>query len=112
MLTPYKRGTTWWAKGRVEYNRRPISGYIRESTGASDEAGARDWIAEREDRERRRHLLGEEERPLTFAAAVLMYGAAPTMARYLKPLVQELGPIRCDRITAGMIRDLGPKLYP
>jgi integrase len=34
------------------------------------------------------------------------------MARYLKPLVRELGPLRCDRITPGMIRELGPKLYP
>src|SRR5690348_12660578 len=47
MLKPYRRGSTWWAKGRVEYNGRPVTGYIRESTGASDEAGARDWIAER-----------------------------------------------------------------
>lgn len=112
MLRAYRRGATWWAKGRVEYNGRPISGYIRESTGAFDETGARDWIAEREDRERRRHLIGEEEQPLTFAAAVMMYQATPLMARYLKPLVRELGPIRCDRITPGMIRDLGPKLYP
>ncbi len=112
MLKPYRRGATWWAKGRVEYNGRPISGYLRESTGASDEAGARDWIAEREDRERRRHLIGEEEQPLTFAAAVMDYQATPMMARYLKPIVRELGPLRCDRITPGMIRDLGTKLYP
>lgn len=112
MLKPYRRGSTWWAKGRVEYNGRPISGYLRESTGASDEAGARDWITEREDRERRRHLIGEEEQPLTFNAAVMMYAAKPMEARYLKPLVRELGPLRCDRITPGMIRDLGSKLYP
>jgi hypothetical protein len=112
MLTPYLRGATWWVKGRVEYNGRPISAYLRESTGASDEAGARDWIVAREDQERRRHLIGEEEQPLTFAAAVMMYQPTPMMARYLKPLLRELGPMRCDRITAGMIRDLGPKLYP
>lgn len=112
MLEPYRRGATWWAKGRVDYNGRPITGYIRESTGASDEAGARDWIAEREERERRRHLIGEEEQPLTFAAAVLMYDATPEMAKHLKPLVVELGNMRCDRITPGMIRDLGAKLYP
>lgn len=112
MLKPYRRGATWWAKGRVEYNGRAITGYIRESTGASDEAGARDWIAEREERERRRYLIGEEEQPLTFAGAVMLYEPSPMMARYLKPIVRELGPVRCDRITAGMIRDLGPKLYP
>lgn len=112
MLKPYCRGSTWWAKGRVEYNGRAITGYIRESTGASDEAGARDWIAEREERERRRHLIGEEDEALSFAGAVMMYDATPEMAKHLKPLVRELGPMRCDRITAGMIRDLGAKLYP
>jgi hypothetical protein len=112
MLKPYLRGATWWAKGRVEYNRRPITGYLRESTGASDEAGARDWIAEREEQERRRYLLGEEERPLTFLDAVLLYTATPEMAKHLKPVLKEIGHLRCDRITPGMIRDLGPKLYP
>jgi integrase len=112
MLTPYLRGSTWWVKGRVEYNGRAIGGYIRESTGASDETGARDWIAEKENREHRRHLLGEEDQPLTFAGAVMMYQPTPMMARYLKQLLRELGPLRCDRITPGMIRDLGPKLYP
>jgi integrase len=112
MLTPYLRGSTWWVKGRVEYNGRPITGYLRESTGALDEGGARDWIAEREDRERRRHLIGEEGTPLTFAGAVEMYEPTPMMARYLVPILGELGNVRVDRITAGLIRDLGPKLYP
>lgn len=115
MLTPYLRGAIWWAKGRVEYNGRPIGGYVRESTGASDERGARDWIAEREDSERRRHLLGEQaaERPLTFNAALLLYEPPePTIARYLIPLQRELGPLACKDITPKMIRDLGPKLYP
>jgi integrase len=112
MLTPYLRGSTWWVKGRVEYNGRPITGYIRESTGALDESGARDWITEREDRECRRLLLGEEERPLTFNDALLLYNPTPQMAAYLIPLAQELGEVRLDRITPGMIRDLGPKLYP
>lgn len=112
MLTPYLRGATWWAKGRIEYNGRAITGYLRESTGASDEAGARDWITEREEQERRRHLIGEEERPLSFADAVMLYDAEPTMARYLKPLVIELGGIPCAKITPQMVKDLGPKLYP
>lgn len=62
-LEAYERGKVWWAKGRVEYNGRPVTGYIRESTGASDESGAKDWISEREERERRRYLLGEEAHP-------------------------------------------------
>lgn len=112
MLKPYRRGATWWAKGRVDYNGRPITGYIRESTGASSEGGARDWIAEREDRERRRHLIGEEERPLTFNDALLLYDPTPEMAKHLIPIAAELGEMRVDRITPGMIRALGPKLYP
>lgn len=111
-LEPYLRGATWWAKGRVDYNGRPISDYIRESTGASDESGARDWIAEREDRERRRHLVGEEERPLTFADAVTLYDPTPDMAKHLIPIVQEIGEVRVRDITAATIRDLGKKLYP
>jgi hypothetical protein len=112
MLTPYLRGATWWVKGRIEYNGRPITGYLRESTGASDERGARDWITEREERECRRFLIGEEERPLTFNDALLFYSPTPEMAKHLIPLQAELGPLRVDRITPGMIRDLGPKLYP
>ena len=111
-LVPYRRGEVWWAKGRVEYNGRAISGYIRESTGASEESGARDWISEREDRERRRHLVGEEERPLTFNDALLLYTPTPAMAKHLIPIAAELGETRLDRITPGMIRALGPKLYP
>lgn len=112
MLTPYRRGTTWWAKGRVEYNGRAITGYMRESTGASSEAGARDWIIEREEQERRRHLIGEAERPIGFADAVMLYNAEPIMARYLAPLVRDLAQTPCQHITAKAIKDLGPKLYP
>lgn len=111
-LEAYARGKVWWVKGRVEYLGRPITSYIRTSTGASDEGGARDWIAEREDRERRRHLVGEEQRPLTFNDALLLYKPTPEMAKHLIPLAAELGHERLDRITPGMIRDLGPKLYP
>lgn len=112
MLTPYRRGSTWWAKGRVEYNGRAITGYLRESTGASGEAGARDWIIEKEEQERRRYLIGEAQRPLTFADAVMLYSPEPMMARYLKPLLRELGPVPCASITPKAIKDLGPKLYP
>ena len=38
-LTPYKRGDTWWVKGRIEDNGLPITDYLRESTGASTESG-------------------------------------------------------------------------
>lgn len=111
-LIPYLRGSTWWAKGRVDYNGRAISGYIRESTGASEEGGAKDWISEREDRERRRYLIGEQELPLSFNDALLLYSPNPEMAKHLIPIAQELGPKLVRDLTPGMIRSLGPKLYP
>lgn len=111
-LEPYPRGKIWWARGKVDYNGRAITGYIRESTGASDEAGARDWIEEREEAERRRYLVGEQERPLTFNDAVLFYEATPAMAKHLKPLVEELGQRLVRSITPAEVRALGPKLYP
>lgn len=112
-LEPYKRGPVWWAKGRVEYNGRPISQYIRESTGASDERGAWDWINEREEQERRRHLVGEDSQALTFNDAVLLY-ANPTkdMGKYLIPILREFGRLPVTRITPQMVTDLARKLYP
>jgi integrase len=111
-LTPYLRGSTWWVKGRVDYNGRPISGYIRESTGASAKSGAQDWIAEREDRERRLFLIGEEARQLTFNDALLLYNPTPQMAEALIPIAAELGEKLVRDITPAMVRDLGKKLYP
>jgi integrase len=111
-LEPYRRGATWWARGKVEYNGRPITGYLRESTGASDERGARDWIIDREEEERRRHFLGEAERPLTFQDAVMLYTPTKDMGKYLIPVLAELGPIEVAKITPQMIKNLGPKLYP
>lgn len=110
-LEPYARGAKWWARGTVDYNGRPITGYIRESTGSLTEAGARDWINDREQREIRRYLVGEE-RALTFADAVLLYDADPLMARYLMPIVEELGALPVVQITPQMVKDMGRKLYP
>jgi integrase len=111
-LEAYKRGTVWWAKGRVELNGRPISGYVRESTGASEESGARDWIIEKEDGERRRFLIGEEHRPLTFNDALLLYHPTPQMADALVPIIGEIGDMFIREITPALIRGLGRKLYP
>jgi integrase len=110
-LETYLRGATYWAKGRVEYLGRPITDYIRESTGAFDESGARQWIAERVERETRRHLVGEE-RSLTFADAVTLYSPTPTMAKYLIPILDELGDTLVKEISPKMVRDLGKQLYP
>jgi len=110
-LKPYRRGAKWWARGTVDYNGRPITGYFRESTGSLTEAGARDWINERGQREIRRFLVGEE-RSLTFADAVMLYNADPLMARYLIPLVNELGQMPVVEIMPQTVKDLGRKLYP
>lgn len=111
-LEAYPRGATWWARGRVHYNGRAISSYIRESTGASSQVGAQDWIDEREEQERRRYLLGEEQRPLTFNDCILLYDADADTADKLVPIVAEIGPMLVRDITPAMIRDLGAKLYP
>jgi integrase len=103
-LEAYKRGKTWWAKGRVELNGRPITGYVRESTGASDKGGATDWITERTDRECRLFLIGEEARQLTFNDALLLYDPTPQMAQALIPIASELGDKLVKEITPAMIR--------
>jgi integrase len=113
-LEQYPRGKYWWAKGRVEVNGRPVSEYIRESTGATTEAGAKDWIAERTAFEQRKHFVGREavELPITFAEAVDMYEPTPDMAKYLIPIVKALGSMPCKDITPDMVRQLGKRLYP
>ncbi|HEX8418551.1 MAG TPA: site-specific integrase [Sphingomonas sp.] len=110
-LTPYKRGDTWWVKGRIEDNGLAITDYLRESTGASTESGARDWIAQRTEREKRRRFLGEEH-SLTFADAVMLYPTDANTAKYLIPIVARLGALPVASITAQMIRELGRELYP
>ncbi|MGJ0508950.1 MAG: tyrosine-type recombinase/integrase [Methylocystis sp.] len=111
-LEAYRRGRIWWARGTVDYNGRPITGYIRESTGASEESGANDWITEREDRERRVYLIGEEARQLTFNDALLLYNPTSQMALALIPIAAEFGEMLVKHITPALVRDLGPKLYP
>jgi integrase len=111
-LEPYQRGATWWAKGRVDYNRRPITGYLRESTGAHDEAGARDWINIREETERRRYLVGEEALPVSFADAAALYTPNVFTAKYLVPILAAIGTNSIKQINGVSIRALGPLLYP
>jgi integrase len=106
-----KRGKIWHARGRIEYNGRPITNYIRESTGTSSETGARQWISEREDREIRRHLYGEKQ-VVTFSDAVLRYNPKPRDARYLIMIVREIGHLPIVDIKPKMLKALGPKLLP
>jgi hypothetical protein len=111
-LEAYKRGKVWWAKGRVDLHGRPITGYIRESTGASDQSGAQDWIRERTDGERYRVLTGEQHRPITFNDALLLYDPTPQMAQALIPIARAIGSMLVRDITPALIRGLGPTLYP
>ena len=110
-LEIYQRGATFWAKGRIEYNGRQISEYIRESTRATDAEGARNWIAEETERRVRRYLIGDEK-ALTFAEAVDLYPCNADTAKRLLPLLDALGNMLVSEITPKMVRDLGPQLYP
>lgn len=113
-LQPYLRNRTWWAKGRVEYNGQPITGYYRCSTGASTEQAAWEWCRLEGERQLRCFLVGPEkaEAPLTFAAAVLLYEPDAKTADYLIPIVTMIGEHLVSEITPRAVRDLGPTLYP
>lgn len=110
-LEPYQRGSTWWVRGRVEYKGQPVTGYYRRSTGSPTEAGAWSWCSAEEERQIRRHLVGDEA-ALTFADAVVLYNAKPADARYLLLIVPEIGQTACAAITPQSIRDLARRLYP
>lgn len=110
-ITPYRRGDTWWARGRATYLGAPISDYYRCSTGALDEAGAWQWCRDEEERRVRRHLLGDEK-ALTFAEAVLLYEAPPADAGYLIPIVTRIGNSFVKDISPRTVRDLAAEIYP
>lgn len=110
-LEAYARGRKWWVRGHVDYNGSPISDYYRCSTGASTEAGARDWIQAEEQRQIRCYLLGEDA-ALTFNDAVLLYPAKPKEAGYLARILPHLGTTLLRNITGTLVRSLGPIVYP
>lgn len=110
-LEPYQRGRTWWARGRIDYNGRAITGFTRRSTGSPTRAGAIDWIRETEAGEIRRHILGETPQ-LTFSQAVILYPAKPAEAKFLDRILDHLGTLPVANITPQAVRDLGPIIYP
>lgn len=110
-LEIYRRGNTFWARGRITHQGQPLGQYVRCSTGASDEAGAWAWCREEEARRIRRFLVGEE-RALTFSEAVLLYTADAKTAAYLLPILDEIGDTPVVDITPKMVRELGGALYP
>lgn len=115
-LKPKQRGEVWYAVGRVEYRDRPITGYIRRSTGASSEAGARDWIRDFEEAEIRRHFLGPEAEKLTMGDAIQLYNAKPSAANKLIFIVEAKGDdllsLPVESITGKYLRELGRELKP
>lgn len=110
-LEIYRRGSTFWARGRITHQGQPIGEYVRCSTGASDEAGAWAWCRDEEARRIRRFLVGDEH-ALTFAEAVLLYEADPKTASYLIPIVEEIGETPVSQVTPKFVRELGGILYP
>ncbi len=110
-LKVYRRGKTYWARGRIELHGRPISRYYRESTGALEQAGADDWVAAETDRQRRRYLLGDEA-ALTFADAVMLYPVTPKSAKQLIPITEQIGHMPLGQITGQVLKDLARDLKP
>lgn len=112
-LELYDRDGKWWFKGRID--EIPSGRYYRQSLGASgslSEKQALKRLAAFEQKEIKRHLLGDEA-VLTFSDAVLLYEASPADAGFLKWVMTELKPETLVKdITPGVIRDLGKKLYP
>ncbi|MEQ8292649.1 MAG: tyrosine-type recombinase/integrase [Roseovarius sp.] len=115
-LEAYSRGSVYWARGRVEYEGRPITEYYRVSTGASTKAGAHEWIQRETERQRRRYLLGDEAEQLTMGDAVQLYDAKPAEAKCLLDIVDALGDDFLDKpiveVTPRYLRDLGFCLKP
>jgi integrase len=110
-LEPYRRGSVWWAKGRVEYLGREITGYYRCSTGAVEEVGAWKWCDDETKSRIHEHLYGTE-RPITFAEAVMLYPANTKTAEYLIPITEKWGERRLNDISPKDVRELAPTLYP
>lgn len=110
-LEYYLRGKAYWIRGRVELHGAPITEYYRCSSGASEEAGARDWIAAETERQRRRHLVGDEA-ALTFAEAVMMYPGTNKTAKQLLPITLEIGHLPLSAVTGQLLKGLGREMKP
>lgn len=112
MLEAYKRGKTYWARGRVEFNGRQITGYIRESTGSSTLKGAEDWIRERTEEELRRYHFGDQKPPLTLAEGVLLADLDAQTAKYLIAVIEKIGDTAIDELSPAMIKKICADVLP
>jgi integrase len=111
-LSVKRRGSKWHIYGRIEHDGQPITDYIRRSSGASTEAGARRIAEEWTKREIRRHILGEEKAGLTFDEAVMLYQAKPADAGFLLKVLPHLTGRYVNTITPQEVRNLGRTNYP
>jgi len=115
-LEPFERGNFWWVRGRIDYNGLPISDYYRQSTGASTEAGANEWIRVEETAVIRRYLIGEETPELTLGDAIGLYPAKPYEAHLLIKILKVKGDDLAQKpvsdITGKYLRELGKELKP
>ena len=111
-LQAYKRGNTWWVKGRVD----GIDGYVRESLGTSDEVVAATAVREIERKARKRAYLGEDaprlEDEFTFAEAVLLYTAPERDRLYLQKVFPYLKDKKIKEITGKSVKALARQIYP
>lgn len=111
-LELYKRGRKWWVRGRTD----GIDDYVNRSLGTFDAAVAKTKLREIERKAQQRALLGSdapsEADELTFAAAVMLYDAKPSDAKYLLKIIPLIGNMRVRDITPKLVRDLGKKIYP
>lgn len=112
MLETYLRGSTYWARGRVEYNGREITGYIRESTGSRTLAGAQEWVTERTGQELRKHHFGDELPPLTLAEGVLLTELDRQAAGYLIPVIEKIGDVALDDLNKERIKKVCREVLP
>lgn len=111
-LELYRRGQTWWVRGRLEGEER----YYRESLGTADEAVAKAKVRAIEGEARKRAILGRDapkpEDQLTLSGAVLLFPARGNDARYMSKVLLEIGDTRLRDITPKMVKQLARKLYP
>lgn len=111
-LEKYKRGHTYWVKGRCD----GIDGYVRTSLATTNEAVADAKLRQIERQALKRAILGDDapkpEDELTFAQAVLLYDAKPKEAQYLIPIIPILGDDPVKKIPGKRVRDLARELYP
>jgi integrase len=102
----YKRADIWWIDFTIKGRHR-----IRESSGTSNHARAKEIAQARYAKEWGRGIKGDRA-TLTFAEAVMLYISRGGAALYTKPLVAHFKDKRVADIFPGDIRAAAIELYP